>query len=559
MDRWPSGPLIRSCCHNAGPAIRFPASQHATLNVAPSGVVYRLDGTCSMVRHGDSRSRSRPARRPGLLDHEGSMLRRLLLTTAAAAIPALSAAAAPATPEEAARLKAVFERYVSQPAPGETSGVKVEPKGDAYALTIDLKRAAAGLSSFGVTVDPYVTAMTLAPLPDGTWKVHSDDSPPLVLHVGQQTMTFAAASSAFDGVFDPKLHTYASFRQEQTGYTSAQTAPTLDQNRRVDKIVLSQTGTPADGGSTTIAAHYTAAGTAADIMFKPGPAAPVSGNPAVPPPPRPGTSLAYTAPDSVADIGIERLRVGSLLDLWAFLVAHPNHDSLVASQSDLKALLQAGLPLLDALKENGSLSTLAVTTPIGVVTAKTLGGSIDAAGLSGTGSLSTAISIADLAIPPGQLPPWSAGLVPKALDLHVALDGFHATEAAQSVVRDVDLSKDVVITPEQKEAASHLFWPGAGTVTLAPSRLSTAALDLKMDGHAAMGPTPSGSVTITGTGLDKEIAALQAQAATDPGAGQILGPLVLAKNLAKPNPDGSLTWVIAFGSGPLTINGATLQ
>ncbi|MGI3903677.1 MAG: hypothetical protein ACRYGP_14685 [Janthinobacterium lividum] len=487
------------------------------------------------------------------------MLRRLLLASAAAAIPALSAAAAPATPEEAARLKAVFERYVSQPAPGEASGVTVEPKGDAYAVTLDLKRAAAGLASFGVTIDPYVTAETLTPLTDGTWKVQSNDSPPLVLHVGQQTMTFAAAASVFDGVFDPKLHAYASFRQEQTGYTSSQAAPTLDQNRRVDKIVLSQTGVPADGGTTTIAAHYTAAGTAADIVFKPGPAAPVSGNPAVPPPPRPGTTLAYTTPDSVADIGIERLRAGTLLDLWAFVVAHPNHDSLVASQSDLKALLQAGLPLLDALKQKGSLSTLAVTTPIGVVTAKALGGSIDASGLSGTGSLSTSVSITDLAIPPAQLPPWSAGLVPKGLDLHVGLDGFHATEAAQEMVRDVDLSKDVVITPEQKEAVGHLFWPGTGTVTLAPSRLTTAVLDLKMEGRATMGPTPTGSVTISGTGLDKEIAALQAQSATDPGAGQILGPLVLAKNLAKPNPDGSLTWVIAFGTGPVTINGATLQ
>ncbi len=487
------------------------------------------------------------------------MFRRLLLATAAAAIPALSAAAAPATPEEAARLKAVLERYVSQPAPGETSGVTVEPKGDAYALTLDLKRAAAALSSFGVTIDPYVTAVTLTPLPDGTWKVHSDDSPPLVLHVGQQTVNFAAASSAFDGLFDPKLHALSSYKQEQTGYTLAQTAPTLTQNRRIDKVLLNGTGVAAENGTTTVQGHYATSGTAADVVFKPGPSAPVSGNPAVPPPARPGMVLSYTTPDSTNDFAFDRLRAGSLLDLWAFVVAHPTHDSIVASQGDLKAMLQAGLPFFDALKESASLSTLAVTTPIGVVTAKTLGGSIDAAGLSGTGNMAYAISIADLVIPPGQLPPWSAGLVPKALDLHVALDGFHATEAGQELIKDVDLSKDVIISPEQKEAVSHLFWPGTGTVTLAPSRITTAALDLKMEGRANMGPTPAGSVTITGTGLDKEIAALQAQAATDPGAGQVLGPLVLAKNLAKPNPDGSLTWVIAFGTGPVTINGATLQ
>ncbi len=488
------------------------------------------------------------------------MFKRLLLALATAAIPNLSAAAAPATPEEAARLKALFERYVSQPAPGEASGVSVTPKGDAYAVTLDLKRAAAGLAGFGLTIDPYTTAVALTPQADGTWKVHSDDSPPLVLHVGQQTMSFAAASSAFDGVFDPKLQAFASLKQEQSGYTLAQTAPTVTQNRRIDKVVLNQTCAPAEGGTTSLAAHYDAAGTVADVLFKPAsPAEPTSGNPAVPPPARPGTALSYTTPDSKADVSFGRLRTGTLLDLWAFLVAHPTHDSLVAAQPDLKSLLRQGLPLVDALKEAATLSSLAVTTPVGVVTAKAVGGSIDASGLSGTGTVATALSIADLAIPPGQLPPWSAGLVPKALDLHVALDGFHATEAAKEAVNAVDLSKDVVITADQKKAVNDLFWPGAGTVTIAPSRITTAALDLKMDGKASMGATPAGSVTITGTGLDKEIAALQAQAATDPGAGQVLGPLVLAKNLAKPNPDGSLTWVIAFGAGPVTVNGATLQ
>ena len=231
----------------------------------------------------------------------------------------------------------------------------------------------------------------------------------------------------------------------------------------------------------------------------------------------------------------------------------------MAAQGDLKGLLRAGLPFTDALKESGSVSGLAVTTPIGVVSTRTLSAGIDATGLAATGRAVLALAMTDLAVPPGQLPPWSSGLVPKALDLNVAVDGFHAADAARETVDDIDLAKDVVITPDQKAAVGAKLWPGDGTVTLAPSRLTTAMLDIKMDGKAAMGAQPAGSVTVTATGLDKEIAALQAQAATDPGAGQVLGPLVLAKNLAKPNPDGSLTWLIEFGTGPVKINGATLQ
>ena len=104
-----------------------------------------------------------------------------------------------------------------------------------------------------------------------------------------------------------------------------------------------------------------------------------------------------------------------------------------------------------------------------------------------------------------------------------------------------------------------VFLPDGGTLTIQPSRVTTKMLDVTLDGRAAMGPQPGGQVTITAKGLDKEIAALQAQAATDPGVVGVLSPLVLAKNLAKPNPDGSLAWVIAFGAGPVTVNGAPLQ
>ncbi len=487
------------------------------------------------------------------------MARTLLLGLAAAAIPIVSAVAAPATPDEAARLTTLFERYVGQPAPGEPGSVTVVPQGESYVATLDLKRALAGLEGFGITFDPAVSATTLTPLADGTWKVGSTGSPPITAHMGQQTVSLKYATSVFDGIFDPKIAGFSRSRQEQTGSEYTQTTPTLVQNRRVDKASLDFTGTPADAGSVDVKGHYDLAGLAADILLKAAAEPPAGGDAAVPPAARAGTAFSYVVPTSSLDIGLDRFRTRQALDLWAFLVAHPSHDSLVASQDELKALLRAGLPYADGVREASSLAGLAVTTPIGIVSAKALSGDLDLSGLAGTGKATVAFSLADLVVPPGQLPSWSAGLVPKGLDLHIAIDGFHPAEGLAATVDDVDLKKDVIITPDQKAAIGHLFWPGAGTVTLAPSRLTTAVLDLRMEGQAALGPKPAGRVTVTGTGLDKEIAALQAQAATDPGAGQILGPLVLAKNLSKPNPDGSLTWLIEFGDGPVKVNGATLQ
>ena len=249
-----------------------------------------------------------------------------------------------------------------------------------------------------------------------------------------------------------------------------------------------------------------------------------------------------------------------ILDLWALLVAHPNHDSLVAAQDDLRGTLRAALPVLSALRETVALDRLSVTSPAGVVSAQNLGGAFDLAGLSGTGKASTRLSFDGLTVPSQTLPAWTQDLVPTALSLAVGVDGFHAAEAASEAVNDFDLKADKPFTPEQDEKIGHLFWPASGgTLTLAPSRLTTKLLDLKFEGHATLSSPPSGQVTVSATGLDKAIAVLQASAGSDPLAAQVLGPMVLAKNLAKPNADGSLGWVIDAGHGPLLVNGAPLQ
>ena len=487
------------------------------------------------------------------------MPRSLLLGFAAAALPILSAAAAPATPDEAARLSALLERYVGRAAPGEAPRETVAPKGDGYAVMVDLKRSLAGLDAFGFAIEPYTVNMVLTPRPDGTWRVQSDDTAPLVMHAGDQTISLTARTSAFDGTFDPKLGSFSSFREDQTGAGDERGTPTFVQSRHTDAVALSGTGVPAENGTVSTASHSVGTGAGREVTFKPKPSDPSPGNPAVPPPSGAGTTLSYASATTRTDTAVDRLDAPRVLDLWAFLAAHPSRDSVTAAQDELKGLLRAGLPYLGALKQTGALDAPSLSTPIGVVSARTAGLSLEASGLGGTGKAGLSVSAADIVAPSGQLPPWSAGLVPTALDLHVGIDGFHAAEAAKAAVDVVDLRHDVIITPEQKEQVGRVFLPDGGTLTLQPSRITTKMLDLTMEGRAALGPQPGGRVTLSAKGLDAEIAALQAQAATDPGAGQALGPLVLAKNLAKPNPDGTLGWVIDFGHGPVTVNGAPLQ
>ncbi len=118
---------------------------------------------------------------------------------------------------------------------------------------------------------------------------------------------------------------------------------------------------PDAAGTVSVTSHYVATGTAADVLIKSPPPPPPeptdAGNPAVPPPLEPSTSITYAIPTSTADIGIDGLHTKELLDLWALLVAHPNHDSLVAAQEDSARDLAGRSAGAERPSRDGSRST----------------------------------------------------------------------------------------------------------------------------------------------------------------------------------------------------------
>lgn len=478
----------------------------------------------------------------------------------AAAMWVVPAVAAPATPEEAARLTALFGRYVGQPSPGQPGAVTVKPEGESYRVVLDLKRALAGFGDLGFTVESDPSETLLTPLPDGTWKVTARNSPPVTVRAAQQTLTFKSATSAFDGIYDPALYGFRSSTSTYDHYDYAQVAPTVDQDRQIEHLTFDLKGVQAPGTTTDVTAHYLATGQSSTILIKPPrPATDPGADPAAPPPEAP-TGITYTSPSGTVDIGIGALHTRELLDLWAFLVAHRDRASIAASQDSFKTIVRAALPMLDRLNETAAFDGLVLNTPIGRFSAKALAGGLDVADLAGTGKASSQFSFDGLTIPPGQLPPWVEGFVPTAAALDIRVAGFHAAEAATAAVDDVDFHKEPAISPDQTDRLGRLFWPGSGTLTVAPSRITSKLLDLRMDGDGVIGPHPTGHLTVTGTGLDAAIAALKAAVASDPSAEQVLTTAVLAKNLAKANPDGSLTWLIeAKPDASVTVNGAQVQ
>ncbi len=479
---------------------------------------------------------------------------RFWMTSAMAFAIAAPALAAPAaTQEQADRLNAVFERYVGRSAAGEPSKVTVVPEGSAYRVTYDYKQLARPLESFGVTIDSVSQSVLLAPNEDGTWRVTSDAMPPMVIHIKDQTITMSTSTYKFDGVFDPKLGVFTDQTATQEGSLYAQDAPAMVQHRRTGRSILTEKAVPADAGAVNVDLRYALSDITADMTGRSPPNAATGDAP-------PPFGFSYALPKANLGVRIDRLLATRLLDLWAFFVAHPNHDAIVASQEELRGLLLAALPLPLRLQEDSAAEGLTAKTPLGEVSARSIAAGLELAGLPGTGTVTFAIAAEGLAIPTTDLPSWMAGFVPTALDIRPSITGFHADEAAKEAVSDFDLTNADGFRPEQRDKIAHIFWPGDGKVVLAPSRITSAVLDLKLEGEATLTAAPSGRVTIAASGVDKAIALLQAAAGSDPTAAQALTGLVTAKNLAKPNPDGTLGWVIeAAGNSAVTVNGVPLK
>ncbi len=300
------------------------------------------------------------------------------------------------------------------------------------------------LESAGLTIEPASHAMVLTPNDNGTWHITSEAFPALTMHFKDQTMSLKSSSYKFDGIYDPKTFSFSTASANQEGVTLDQDTPVLTQHQRTGKIAFTQTSTPNDDHSVSIAAHYVASEmTNQTVMHMPAPKASVEVAPAPAP-----VEFSYSIPTAAADVAIDKLHSSSLLDLWAYFVAHPGKDAITASQEELRGLLRGALPLLGGLKEAASVDGMTITTQMGAFSAHKFASSIELSDLAGSGKAAMAIAFDGLSVPGAELPPWTTGLIPTAADIKPSVTGFHFDAAAKEAVEDFDLKNDG-FTPDQ--------------------------------------------------------------------------------------------------------------
>ena len=433
--------------------------------------------------------------------------------------------------------------------------IAVTPKGDAYELTFDPQPAIDGLKlpqgSFQVGRSSYL----VAPAPNGTWKVTSDDFPSISMRVpsqqGEVAETIAAVRPHFEGVFDTKLGGFSSLRITVDALTVTGKGQGMDIDLRLSEFALDGEGTAAGDDAMTARVRQTIKSMAENVTVvpaaKPGAPSPVP------------ITITYNIGPSTGDSTVEEMRAKSLQALWAFLVAN-GADGLAAHQDELKATLRAALPIWKNIEAKAQIADLVGRTPVGSFTIKSFTENLGLSGFVPQGGGKIGLKLEGLSVASPLMPSWAGPILPNAAHLDVSFPLAGLDKVAALMIDELDLNSSPPLSEATKAEAAGILMSGAPKLVIAPGRLASSSYTITYSGELALGgPKPTGHLMIEAEGLDKTSAALREAAKTDPRAQQAAGAIDVALSFARPGADGKLSWSIDFGEdGATSINGMKL-
>jgi hypothetical protein len=472
-----------------------------------------------------------------------------------ATLAAPAASAQEATTAGAAALVDTFETYLGRPEPGTPSVVTVTPKGESYALDVDLDALARPLRGLGVDLRAGHWRATLTPLADGTWRHRMDTIGAIAAALPSgQTVEARFEGVASDGIFDPKLGGFTTQSTTIAGVTtrSAKAAangePALETEEVQTGVRLEGTMRPAAGGLGIDAdLGKTIARTTQTITVS-------GGGGGVP-------DMTFTvALDGMkGDVGFSGLRSLGLLGLWSHLVARHAPEDFAAGQGALKARIREALPLFERFRQTVIGSALSVETPFGYGGARTLAASIDSSGLVRDGRFDVALHFDGVEVRSILMPAWIGRLIPSEIALAVRGSG-HDLATPASVFLDVaDFAAAEPLPPAEKARIQALFLPrGTMELDFAGNRLRGTGWEVTLDGRLTAAPAgPVGALTIRATGLDA-IERILSDPKTGPQGKEALDALHTATALAD-RKEQSLVWRIDIDKEAVAVNGRPMS
>jgi hypothetical protein len=486
---------------------------------------------------------------------------RALLLASLPLAALMSGAAArdlPATPEGAEKILTFLQTYIGKPAEGAPATTTISVESDDYLVSVDLAAMTVALKSAGVSYDPAVLKYKVFEQDDGTWRVEQTEVPAITGHSKQGGVTTdtSIAVSGIDSVIvvDPSISWVRSGKFNVDSMAIRGHAPGLEQaiDLRTQQGAIS-TAPSADGGLSSKLQQSIASATMSITVDR------KAANPEANPDAKP-VDISVKAGASEVAAMLDGARPRPLLDLWAFLVAHPSRSELAADEPALKTLLTAVLAGQTGIGEDIGTHKLSVLTPQGefLFDEAKFGLSVTAAGAASR--FGQHYAAAGLALPPGLVPTPYLDFVPTSFDVGFNVSGFDLTAAGAEAIADLHLAGDAPpISAEDKgKVAARLLGAGPLIIDISSSHVRAPQLDLSFEGQIRyLGNKPIGKITVHARNFDRTAAALKA---FGPETERQLVPVIaMAKGLAKIEPDGVLTWVGELGEDRvMKVNGLPL-
>jgi hypothetical protein len=469
------------------------------------------------------------------------------------------AMAAPATPQEAERLSALFKSFLGE----DASKLTVAANGEFYEVTFDLAGKIKEQRDPDTEINQTPLVIKLQDQGQGKWTAVQGAPFGFDSKQVKDGKTALAAgkigSFTLSGTFDQTLGTFSDAKAEISDVSFSVTETGGDPDLNGFNFVAKNMAIDLNSGLSSPLAEL------ANARFYIG-ISDVSGDIDIPPDEKNplGVKGSFALARTDRTLELKGMRPKGLMRLIDWAKAHPDEKSQEAGRPELAKILKENLPVFDTATFSSTLKGLTIDTPFGKAGLENVTADLSMNGVVPQGAARQVISISGLTLPDGLpqaiLPKLALELMPKSVSMDVKVTDYDLAAPTAMLLDHLEKSGDEPSPEMEKLLLAALLPKGEVTISLAPGSYVSPALTVKYEGSMVAGPEkmPFGQTLISASGLDKVIELIKT-APPELGLENGIYGILAAKGFGKQEADGAFSWKIeTTREGTVTVNGVKM-
>lgn len=430
----------------------------------------------------------------------------------------------------------------------------VKPSGESYEIKYDFAKLIESIGNKDFVVSGLAPfSVFAAPMNGGLWKFTSDNdlnfSVQGKMPDGKSTdLTYSVTDAVFSGIFDPAISYLRSGEMTSGPIRMVSKTGTEELEASFAGMNYSLTSTAAASAGAT---NFQGKGSFSRFYER--------------------VTTAETPPIQIRaesldfDVGVEGVVAEKIRNLVSFgLELVKDEEPSQAEIAKLKELIRGAMPFFSSLSEKITFNRFVVASPIGDFEVGKLDYTLAMTEPSEATRIGFGIGVENISTPSGLIPELYAQLVPEVAEIQVGITDLNFAHFVDTLM-EIDLSDPGPVPEAESARLGEAFLPDGQIKIDFPKVVAKSSLyDVEASGEMSGYPDQKDRYTlqtsIFARDVDKLIQYFQGAAKVDPQFNQVSFAVMMAKGMAKTEPDGRLRWDIKFEDGnSLTVNGQVLQ